>query len=273
MVDKAAVSRRFSEQAERYDDHAQAQHFLGQRLMDLLGDPASLSNPGVRLLEVGSGTGCVTRQLLERFPDAIIDAVDLAPGMVAKAKSTISSDRVSFLCADIEETSLARSYAAVVSSATFQWLERPVATVGKLLDALEPGGTLAFSTLASRTFQELRASFAEAAERLDRRQTAYPGLEFLTPNEILSVVNATPGVAVEMHEQVHVTRYASVRALLRGIKHVGATGSSSRPVPPRLLLETERIYATRFGQPGFIPASYHAVWVIAHKLRAVNATP
>ncbi len=38
-----------------------------------------------RIVDLGCGTGQLTRRLIERFPDATVVAVDLSPGMLARA--------------------------------------------------------------------------------------------------------------------------------------------------------------------------------------------
>src|SRR6185369_12563902 len=48
---------------------------------------------GRRVLEVGAGTGLVTRALLEALPDAEIQATDLNGAMLALAASRVSSAR------------------------------------------------------------------------------------------------------------------------------------------------------------------------------------
>ena len=266
MLDKTLVSRRFSEHAADYDQHARVQRMLGDKLVRMLGNSPTLLSEGARVLEIGSGTGGVTRQLLHRFPAIAIDAVDLSPGMVQVAQRKVSSSRARFLCGDIEEIPLTETYAAIVSNATFQWLQRPAETVRRLLGALFPGGLLAFSTLADQTFHELRASFEEALRRLKRPEVPYPGLTFMTTTQIAALVKDAPGLRWELHEEMVTEPHESVRAFLRSVKRVGATGSASKPTPPMLLLETERVYRERFGQESRVSATYHCVWVVARTL-------
>ena len=44
------------------------------------------SNPLTRILDVGTGSGLIARMLMQRCPDAQIDAIDIDPYAVEQAK-------------------------------------------------------------------------------------------------------------------------------------------------------------------------------------------
>ena len=92
------------------------------------------------LLEIGCGTGYVTRSLKEHFPEAKITAVDIAPGMIEYVKSTIPNADIEFVCGDVEEMVLSEEYDLIISNATFQWFNHFDKTVGKLIGQLGEDG-------------------------------------------------------------------------------------------------------------------------------------
>lgn len=265
MIDKALISRRFSLHAAEYDRHANVQRTLGASLIAQIHETGFRVRDGGSVLEVGSGTGRVTRRILEQFPQARIHAVDIAPGMVDEARRALADDRVTFTCADAEEMPFVEDYRAIISSATFQWFAHPGRTVERLARALEPGGLLAFSTLTEGTFHELRVSFEEAAQRLNRAEVPYPGLSFLSTSTLAGLIPRTPRFTVAIREAVFTEEFTSVRQFLREVKGIGASGDGRRPMPPALLLETERVYRQRFGQGGVIPATYRCASVLARR--------
>ncbi len=64
---------------------------------------AHLGRPPARILDVGTGTGLAARHLAERFPDATVDGVDMAPRMIETAVSLVPAGiegRVRFHAAD-----------------------------------------------------------------------------------------------------------------------------------------------------------------------------
>src|SRR5699024_4190761 len=98
MINKQLLERRFSKRADTYDEFATVQKKMANKLLSLLQKELSNEQP-LRILEIGSGTGYVTKALLAKFPKANITAIELAEGMIAKAKQHISSQRVQFICA------------------------------------------------------------------------------------------------------------------------------------------------------------------------------
>ena len=70
--------------------------------------------------------------------------------------------RVAWLVADGETLSRGR-FDAIVANASFQWLTRPADSLAAYQRLLNPGGTLAFSTLGPGTFRELADSLGQAA--------------------------------------------------------------------------------------------------------------
>ena len=78
----AAVANSFGARAGTYDDHADLQRTVAERLSHLL---PNLSRP--RVLELGCGTGLFSRHLLARYPDGDFLLTDLASSMVEQCCS------------------------------------------------------------------------------------------------------------------------------------------------------------------------------------------
>ena len=74
-----------------------------------------------RVLELGAGTGTLTKKLLERFPSAEVTAVDLSAEMLALArpKLAFAGERVVLREADVSSADLGTGYDAVVSAIAF----------------------------------------------------------------------------------------------------------------------------------------------------------
>ncbi len=79
------VAARFGAAARRYEDHAPVQRITAERLAD---DIALLPLPRhPRILEIGCGTGLLTRALARRIGPADWTVTDISPGMLAAAQS------------------------------------------------------------------------------------------------------------------------------------------------------------------------------------------
>lgn len=100
--------------------------------------------PGV-VVDLGCGPGNLTRLLAERWPGAEVTGVDSSPEMVAAARQV--GGAVRFEVADLRDWARASREQLVdvlVSNATLQWVPGHLDLLPALLDAVAPGGWLAF---------------------------------------------------------------------------------------------------------------------------------
>jgi len=93
------------------------------------------------VLDAGCGSGRVTALLCERVPRGRLYAVDVAPSMVAYAKSALRG-RATVLCQDLVELSLPEPVELVFSNATFHWIRDHEALFAALARNMRPGARL-----------------------------------------------------------------------------------------------------------------------------------
>ena len=145
-------NKRFSNAAKTYDLHAAPQKELAKRITDLL--PA-LVNP--RILEIGSGTGVLTRRLIEIYPASKIHAIDIADDMVEFCKREFSQfDNVSWEVADVESYQDNCEYDLISSSASLHWAINIFDTLSNIYNHLKPGGYFILGMMLKGTLSELR---------------------------------------------------------------------------------------------------------------------
>lgn len=132
-------------------------HDLNERLLDLAGVQA-----GQTVIDLGCGTGAVSRALLARFPTGLdVVAVDPDRGMVdAARRSLVSEIRVIRASAEELDAHLPPEAADVVLMANAIHLVDDIPRAfGQLRRVLRPGGRLVFHTVF----------FEGSARRADRR--------------------------------------------------------------------------------------------------------
>lgn len=157
---KSKIAANFSASAARYDQYAvmqqQAALSLVRRLTEL--GPEVLPGP---VLELGCGTGAVSRELVSLFPGRRLTLVDLAPGMIdinrqALAPLLESPHLVEWRVQDAETIEARNHYALIASCLTLQWFQDLNASLARLCEALIPGGVLLCSYLGDNSFPEWR---------------------------------------------------------------------------------------------------------------------
>ena len=97
------------------------------------------------VVDLGCGPGNLTRLLADRWPEARVSGVDSSPAMVTTARGLESG--VQFEVGDVRtwtDEAWSRSVDVLVSNATLQWVPGHLGLLPGLVDAVSPGGWLAF---------------------------------------------------------------------------------------------------------------------------------
>ncbi len=250
---------RFNVSAHSYEAHAVAQRRLMQAVLMAL--PAI---PPSHILELGAGTGLLTRALLDRYPAACIDAVDVAPNMVDYARRTFQGERrVSWQTGDAQTVKLGRRYPLIVSNAALQWVADQSCTWRNIAAHLEPVGWLVAGVMLRDTLCELRAL----------RQQIAPDkvgcFQLPTAGDIRRAVEQA-GLEWEKWAPLRFTlRYDDVDHFLRVIHAQGVTGGQPAqgyaPLTRGELRTLKAAYQQQFSKDGKVYATYDAVVLRARR--------
>ena len=95
--------------------------------------------PGLRVADLGCGTGELTRRLADALPGSDALGVDSSPEMLAKAEA-IARPGLRFERGNIED--FAGEWDLIVSNAALQWVPDHESLVPRLFGLLRPGGQL-----------------------------------------------------------------------------------------------------------------------------------
>ncbi len=169
----------FNELAGKYDRHRPSYPDV---LIDQACEVAGVG-PGVRVLEIGCGTGQLTRSLLAR--GLRVTAVEPGDQLIARARDQLQdAGEVQFVNARLEDAPLPRAhYRAVFSASAIHWVD-PDVSWRKVADALVDGGTLGLVSYfgleeprSTQDQQAVRAAMARIAPELAAVWPAYRDLD------------------------------------------------------------------------------------------------
>jgi trans-aconitate 2-methyltransferase len=93
------------------------------------------------VVDAGCGTGELTAALARRWPDADVHGFDSSPAMIEKAPG---GGRLTFSVDDVTRWRPERPVDVIVSNAVLQWVPEHRELLPRWVDALVPGGRLAF---------------------------------------------------------------------------------------------------------------------------------
>lgn len=217
MTRRDRVEAAFSGAAATYDAAAAPQARAAGRLAELVlaaGLPAS-----PRVLELGCGTGLLTRRLLGSIAGGSWLITDLSAAMVEATRAnlddaSLDDNRVTVRVMDAERPDLPLSSVdLIVSNLAAQWFTDLPGTLARLSGLLAPGGRMMLSTLGAGTFAEWR----QAHDRLGLAcgTPAYPDATALA-------AMAPAGVRAQILSEPFAVSYPDAAAFLAALKAIGA---------------------------------------------------
>ncbi|GAA4682794.1 trans-aconitate 2-methyltransferase [Nocardioides nanhaiensis] len=112
----------------------------GRPMLDLLARVGATAPRAV--VDLGCGPGNLTALLARRWPGAQVTGVDSSPEMVARARQ--AEPGLAFEEGDLRDWTPADPVDVLVSHATLQWVPDHLELLPRLVDAVTPGGWLAF---------------------------------------------------------------------------------------------------------------------------------
>lgn len=235
---KQRISEAFGAAAARYDDHAGPQRAAAALVADLA--QRQMPGPVERILEIGCGTGLLTRDIQRRWPSAELVVTDLSPDMLARAaKGGLVAG--TFLAMDGEAPVFEGEwFDLILSSLAFQWFEQLEDAIARLTGLLRPGGSMIFSTMGAGSFAQWRT--AHVACDLVPGVPAYPGLDDLR------AMLSTYEDAFAFDED-YALSCGGARGLIAHLKGIGAVvpDDGRKPLPPGQLRRVMAAFDQRGG--------------------------
>ena len=256
MLDKTSTRQHFDRAAQSYDAAAVLQQEVAKRLVERL-DYIKI-NPQ-RALDIGCGTGYLTKDLLKRYPKAKTIALDLALSMVQKTKQHGRWLRKpQAICGDAEQLPLkADSVDLIVSGLMLQWSNDLNKTFTGFHSVLAPNGLLLFTTFGPDTLKEMRQSWVSVDKRPHTSS-------FTDMHEIGDALLQAGFINPVTDMEVITMTYGSVRQLMRDIKNIGATNTRSERskglMGKQKLKDFENAYEAFKTKDGLYPATWEIIY-------------
>ena len=174
FVERSVIGLAFSKASESYDSFADVQAQIAARLAQHLQGMAQPEPASV--VDLGCGTGNMIEQLQAMYPNASIQGIDIAPGMVAHCMERFANKpQLSFRQGDAQCLSACVPADVVTSSMCFQWFDDLPQTIGHWAQQCH---TLALSILLDSSFAPWKKAHQDANQTCGLRRL--PTVEELT---------------------------------------------------------------------------------------------
>ncbi len=264
---KTAVATTFGQAADRYQQQAEVQRYCAAqfwRWIDRSLGPDFVADLAAGpILEIGCGTGFVSRGLVDRLDaNRSVYLSDLSAQMLENCTQALGDrpqlqTQIQFLQLDGESTGAwpIEAPALIVGGFVVQWFRDPIAGVLALVDRLSPGGWLVLSFPSCHSFRQWR----DRCEALDLPFTANP---LPDPTAMIAALSQDDRGCLFQQEFVGVDyrRAQDFFTDLRGLGTGLGTGDRlSAGQFRRLLREWDA------SCPGGVAIDYHAVFVAVQR--------
>ena len=131
-------------------------------------------SPDSTWLDVGCGTGTLTRLILETGQPNEVIALDSSPEFIAYAQQSIPNPKVRFQVGLAQALDLeANVVDAVVSGLVLNFVPQPERAVAEMIRVAQPGGTVGIFLWDYAEGMQMLRYFWDAAVKLDRSAAAY----------------------------------------------------------------------------------------------------
>jgi len=249
--DKELVRERFGRSLAGYDAEASVQGRMARQLA------AEILNRGGEVydsaLEIGCGTGLLSRELARRLQIRKVVANDLVEECGRRAAAAMKlppGAAFSFRPGDIEKIDLpTAAFDLVAANAVFHWLDDPAGLFERLAATLRAGGLLAFTTFGPENLLEVAA--------VGGRGLHYPSID-----EVAALVERRFSL-LHRQECREVLRFSSPRRVLEHLRRTGANGLERTGWTRGGLSAFEREYRKRFGKGDEVTLTYHSLLFVA----------
>lgn len=256
VPDKELISLRFSQAAETYEQSAEVQCRVADRLLHMLDGELQEACTPESLLEIGCCTGLLTGRIMARFPDLQrLVTNDLVQAFEPRVRQKLGRDKVdyTFLAGDIEKIRLPGQFDLILSSSTLHWIRDLPALLARLRTHLSRNGLLAFSLYGPENLLEIRA-------------TTDMGLRYRGMTELLAMLSSHYQVLASA-QSVETLWFSDPIAVLRHLRSTGVNSLARETWTRSRLRSFIQSYEEQFSSHGTrgqgVSLRYHPLYFVA----------
>ncbi|WP_455672476.1 malonyl-ACP O-methyltransferase BioC [Phocaeicola sp.] len=249
MINKQLIAHRFSRAVESYNREAVAQKQIAHRMNDMLAH--YLPERPKRVLEIGSGTGFLTRCLMDTLHPEKLILNDICREMGTCFTDLLVNKQVTFVPGDAEKLSFPSGQDLIVSCSAIQWFISPGQFFERCNALLSGRGYFAFTTFGKENLKEVATVTGN-------------GLHYHSLKELEQALQLHYDIVTASEEQIQLTFDTPLQVLYH-LKHTGVTAVRQQAWTKGDLQHFCDQYARLFGNGKSVTLTYHPIYIIAKK--------
>lgn len=176
------VRKHFEEEAHEYDQIIlRLIPYYPQMLEALVGAIPFEPTAPIRVIDLGCGTGTISRKVLESFPNARVTCLDAAANMISMARAKLADyPNARFQAADFNGYNFDETYDVIVSSLALHHLvsdQDKIGFYGKIFNALTPNGVFYNADVVLASSNSVQELYIRKWKEFMRRQVSDDEIE------------------------------------------------------------------------------------------------
>lgn len=211
MIDTIRVKVSFSKSVESYHSNSYVQKQICYELMEILN--SNVDGQIDRVLEIGCGSGNLTKLILQRYPNCSGVINDLCDRWKSRIAPLVDERNFSLIWGDAEAISFDGEYDLIASSSAIQWLKNPDLFLANCYNKLRSGGYMLISTFGIDNLKEIR-------------ELTGIGLEYYSLDRLCSLI-PQDALLLEAFQTETVLEFDSPVDVLKHLKQTGVNCVSS----------------------------------------------
>lgn len=241
-IDYKLIKKQFEKSMNDYDKNATVQDLMASKLIIEL---SKVSVEFENILELGSGTGMLTKRIAQNIRFKSFNANDLVEKSKLFVKKHIQN--ANFFCGNALKIKPSKKMDLIISNAMFQWFDNLEKAISTIKLSLKKDGVLAFTTFAPDNFKEIT-------------QITGLTLKYKSKDEIIEILENQGFEVLYCEEFFEEIKFQTPLELLAHMKKTGVNSLSTKIWTVKEVKEFCDIYNKKFKQ---IKLTYSPIIIIA----------
>ncbi|MDR3245360.1 MAG: malonyl-ACP O-methyltransferase BioC [Prevotellaceae bacterium] len=249
-MNNSLIKRKFGKSTDTYDENAYAQKEIVEKLVVLIKDfyPHIPAN----ILEIGCGTGLLTRKILSVFEDAQYYLNDINEKAEPMMHNLFRKNNYIFIAGDAQLTDFPNGIDLLASASTIQWFDNLSAFAEKARQSLLDGGYMFLSTFGKNNLKEIR-------------EITGTGLEYLSTDNLKDLFSAGFEILHLSEDEIPVV-FDSATEILSHLRSTGVNANCSGIMRTQSGLKSFcNKYDKMFSNENKVILTYHPIYLALKK--------
>ena len=251
MINKDLIIQRFSKSLKTYNDEAIIQKNIISKLTEEI-KTLNLDNHYNNVLEIGCGTGLLTKKLVDLFSPKHLFLNDICEDVKYYLNKNIFNNLkdVKFVIGDAEKIEFSQQMDIVISTSTIQWFENLEKFLHKCHNIISENGILILTTFGTEHFKEFRNIIGS------------DNLKYYNINELKQLLKKDFNIRL-IKEEKYTLYFDSPYDVLIHCKKTGVNAYKQRMWLKNDIFNFIKSYNYKFNNKFFL--TYHPIFIIAKK--------